>query len=172
MVLIIHPDGVAHWNGQHFRCALGRSGVSDAKYEGDGVTPVGIFPFREIFYRADRVTLPETSLPHHAIGPTDGWCDDPSDPRYNRHVTLPIGARHETLMRDDSLYDVLVVLGYNDDPVVPGQGSAIFMHVAAPDYAATEGCVALALDDLLAVIAAIGPDDVIDIRMPERDTGA
>ena len=66
------------------------------------------------------------------------------------------------------VYDVIVILGHNDDPPVPGKGSAIFMHVARPDYAPTEGCVALALEDLLEVLAACGPGDTIRINPPDK----
>ena len=93
----------------------------------------------------------------------DGWCDDPDDPKYNQHVVLPYKASHETLMREDGLYDLVVVLGYNDKPVIAGRGSAIFLHVAQPDFAPTEGCVALALDDLRDVIIESEPGDHIEI---------
>ena len=165
MPLIVHPGGYAQWKTKRLRCALGRSGIASGKREGDGVTPDGRFPFREVFYRADRVATPNTSLPCRAIDPSDGWCDDPAHAHYNCRISRPFDASHESLMREDGLYDVIVVLGYNDDPVEPGRGSAIFLHVATPDFSPTEGCVALPLDDLLAVIAEIGPDDVIDIRL-------
>ena len=63
-------------------------------------------------------------------------------------VRLPYEARHEELWRRDGLYDVVGVLGWNDRPVERARGSAIFLHVASPDFAPTEGCVALALADL------------------------
>ena len=72
---------------------------------------------------------------------------------YNRHVLLPHGGRHEDLWRGDALYDVVAVLGWNDAPAERDRGSAIFLHVARPDYAPTEGCVALALGDLRRVLA-------------------
>jgi len=161
--LVVHPDGHAEWRGRRLRCALGRSGVSRDKREGDGATPVGVFPFREVLFRADRIARPATALAVRAIAPDDGWCDDPASPDYNRPVRLPRAASHETLMRKDRLYDVIVVLGHNDDPVVPGLGSAIFLHVAAPGHAPTEGCVALALEDLLSVLAECARGDGIEI---------
>lgn len=164
MTLIVQPDGYAFWKTARMRCALGRGGISEHKAEGDGATPSGVYPFREVFYRADRISAPITSLPCRQISARDGWCDDPSDAQYNRHVTLPIDAGHEVLMRDDGLYDLLIVLGYNDDPVRIGRGSAIFLHVAAPDFSPTEGCVALALHHLIALTADIRPGDAIDIR--------
>lgn len=134
------------------------------KTEGDGGTPVGMFPLRRVLYRPDRLDAPATGLPVEAIKPDQGWCDDPAHPDYNRPVSLPFAASHEKLWRDDGVYDVIVILGHNDDPPVPGKGSAIFMHVARPDYGPTEGCVALALEDLLDVLAKCRPGDTIRIN--------
>ncbi len=113
---------------------------------------MGCFPLRRLLYRADRESAPESGLPAAAVQRVDGWCGDPADPEYNRPVTLPYPARAEALWRDDSLYDLLVVLGHNDDPVRPGAGSAIFLHLAAGDFAPTEGCVALRRADILDII--------------------
>ena len=119
---------------------------------------------REIFYRADRIAKPVTALPLRAIQKTDGWCDAPDDPNYNRRVFLPYPASAETMWREDHLYDLVAVLGYNDDPVVAGKGSAIFLHLARNDYSATHGCVALTYDDALAAISQLrlGDQVVID----------
>lgn len=150
--LLVFSNGVALWGKRRFRCALGRSGVGAGKREGDGLTPEGAWPMRRLLYRADRFVRPTTRLPAAALSPDDGWCDDPGDPRYNTPVALPCGARAEALWREDSVYDLIVPLGYNDGPVIAGSGSAIFLHVARAGYAATEGCVALAQADLLAVL--------------------
>ncbi len=130
------------------RAAIGRGGISRHKAEGDGATPAGRLPLLRVLYRADRVHKPRTPLPTEPIAEQDGWCDDPLDGAYNTQVRLPYPARHEELWRRDALYDVVGVLGWNTRPVVRGQGSAIFLHVAKPDYAPTEGCVALSLTDL------------------------
>lgn len=148
-VFLENGEARACWAGYNWRCAIGRGGIAVEKREGDGVTPVGDWALRRVLYRADRLATPETALSCSAIGPDDGWCDDPADPAYNRPVRLPFAASHERMMRDDGLYDVVVVLGHNDAPVVPGAGSAIFLHVARDDYGPTEGCVALALPHLL-----------------------
>ncbi|MBF0562030.1 MAG: L,D-transpeptidase family protein [Alphaproteobacteria bacterium] len=153
MNIIVTPDGFLSWPEERLCCAIGRGGINLDKREGDGVTPVGCFPLRQVLFRLDRIPAPLTCLPMRALEPPDGWCDDVRDPAYNRAVTLPYPARCESLWRDDGLYDVIVVLGHNDDPVVPGAGSAIFLHVARPDYGPTEGCVALAMPDLLRLIA-------------------
>ena len=153
MDLVVESAGWARWGARRMRCALGKGGVRAAKREGDLVTPAGAFTMRRVLYRADRAIAPTTRLPIAPIAMDDGWCDDPADAAYNRPVTLPYRARAERLWREDRLYDLVVVLGHNDAPPLAGAGSAIFLHVAAADYAPTEGCVALAADDLRAVLA-------------------
>jgi len=153
MDLLVAADGVARWGGQLLRCALGRSGIRLAKREGDGATPAGAWPMRRALYRPDREKPPRTRLPLRPLSAGDGWCDAPEDPAYNWPIGLPYPAHAESLWREDGIYDLLVVLGYNDDPVLPGLGSAIFLHLARPDFAPTEGCVALARADLLLVLA-------------------
>lgn len=151
--------------GLSLPCALGRGGMVQDKQEGDGGTPLGDWPLRRLHYRADRGAAPLTALPSRAIERLDGWCDDPADPSYNRLVRLPYTARHETMWREDGLYDLVVELGYNDDPVVPGKGSAIFLHIARPDYAPTEGCVALAEPDLRRLLARCGPETTLRVEL-------
>ena len=124
------------------------------KREGDGATPVGAWPLREVFYRPDRVARPRTRLPVTPLRRDDGWCDDPADRNYNRRVRLPYPAGHERLWREDHLYDLVVVLGYNDRPRACGKGSAIFMHLATPGFGPTEGCIALRETDLRRLLAA------------------
>lgn len=149
-----------------FRCTLGRGGVTTDKREGDGATPAGAYPLRQLLYRSDRLAPPTNALPTSPLRPRDGWCDDPGHSAYNRPVTLPLDASSESMWRDDHLYDLVVVLGYNDDPVVSGLGSAIFLHVASPEYSPTEGCIALAKEDLLTVLADITPGSDIRIENP------
>lgn len=146
--------GLIRLNGLVFPACIGRGDVRADKREGDGATPTGLLPLRRVFYRADRGPAPRASVPVETLAPNDGWCDDPADQRYNSRVTLPYDARHECLWRDDGVYDLIGVLGWNDSPVVRGRGSAIFIHVARPDYAPTEGCVALAAPHLHALLAA------------------
>jgi L,D-peptidoglycan transpeptidase YkuD (ErfK/YbiS/YcfS/YnhG family) len=150
--LVVDRFGNVSWGSRRFRCAIGRGGRRRDKREGDGATPVGSWPMRRLLYRADRLAAPQTGLIIAAIGTTDGWCDAPQDPNYNRPVLLPYPASAEALWREDGVYDLIVPLGYNDAPVVAGAGSAIFLHVARPDFSPTEGCVALALADLLTVL--------------------
>jgi L,D-peptidoglycan transpeptidase YkuD (ErfK/YbiS/YcfS/YnhG family) len=145
-------------------CALGRSGTTSHKREGDGGTPLGTFRLLEVLYRPDTGPIPATSLPLRPIAPEDGWCDAPQDAKYNQAVRLPYPASHERLWRDDNLYNVVVVLDYNITPVVPGAGSAIFFHCAREDLSATEGCVAIDEANLRALLADCTPDTVMTIR--------
>ncbi|MGZ8995578.1 MAG: L,D-transpeptidase family protein [Rhodospirillales bacterium] len=163
IVVSLSAEGAASlaWPGRTARCAIGRGGIRPDKREGDGATPSGRFPLREAFYRPDRLAPPSTRLALRALAEADGWCDDPADAAYNRLVRLPHPARCEQLWRADALYDLLIVVGYNDAPVKRGRGSAIFIHVAAPGYTPTEGCVALALPDLLDLAAIAAPAEVL-----------
>ena len=152
-------DGRFRFGETVVTCQLGRAGVIAAsdKREGDLATPIGTWPIRRVFYRADRLKQPKTGLECVALTPEDGWCDDPADPMYNQRVTLPYSASHETLWRDDHAYDLICELGYNDDPVMPGRGSAIFLHLKHDDGRPTAGCVALSRDDMLAALALMQP---------------
>jgi L,D-peptidoglycan transpeptidase YkuD (ErfK/YbiS/YcfS/YnhG family) len=162
-------QGRLRFKGREYACALGRSGIVNPKHEGDGGTPSGRYPLREVRYRPDRIAKPNTGLAAVEANPTDGWCDDPVDPAYNRLVGMPYPRDAEVMWRDDHVYDLLAVIGYNDAPPVPGAGSAIFLHVARLDtdgnLLPTAGCVAMRLDDLLTVLAACTLDTIIDIRM-------
>ena len=151
------------WGAGPRRCAIGPAGIGSKRKEGDGITPSGIFPLREVFYRADRIAMPVTILPLWKTEPDDGWCDAPEDQNYNRLVKLPYAASAETLWRADSLYDIVVVIGFNDDPVYAGKGSAIFLHLAKPDFSPTAGCVALTEADLRAALEQLQPGDKIKI---------
>jgi L,D-peptidoglycan transpeptidase YkuD (ErfK/YbiS/YcfS/YnhG family) len=154
MQAVVHPDGRLVLRNSAYRATLGRTGVTSHKREGDGATPAGLLPLRRVLYRLDRVAAPNCAVPIEPIAANDGWCDDPLHRDYNSLVRLPHEASCEELWRQDGLYDVVGVLGWNDAPVERGRGSAIFLHVASPDYAPTEGCVALGLPDLLRVLAA------------------
>jgi L,D-peptidoglycan transpeptidase YkuD (ErfK/YbiS/YcfS/YnhG family) len=152
----LHPDGVnglLRMGRLVLRCAIGRGGARADKTEGDGATPIACLPLRRVLYRADRVAAPACAVAVEPIGPQDGWCDDPAHADYNRPVTLPHPARHERLWREDPLYDIVGALGWNDAPVVKHRGSAIFLHLARPDLAPTEGCIALPERELRELLA-------------------
>lgn len=133
-------------------CAVGKTGVSALKHEGDGASPMGTWRLEQLFYRADRVQRPRTSIPIRAMTQRDAWCDIAGDRNYNRLVQIPYPVIDEQLWRDDHLYDVVGVLSYNRLPRVQWAGSAIFLHGARPGYLPTAGCVALSMPDLIRLV--------------------
>ena len=147
------------------RCAFGRSGLTEHKIEGDGATPIGKWPLRQLFHRPDRSPLPKTDLPVSEIRPDSGWCDDPAHEDYNRLVRLPFTASHEALWRDDALYDLMIPMGYNDEVITPGKGSAIFFHLARDNYQPTEGCVAIAGAHMRALLPALSPQTILQVEL-------
>ncbi len=178
--------GWLQWSGRVAPCSFGRGGLvaADAKREGDGATPIGVWALRRVLFRADRLESLATKLPARPLLSDDGWCDDPADAAYNRPVRLPYPARHEVMTRDDGLYDVVVVLGHNDDPPSSGMGSAIFLHcakradgtLATPDdpgaaLNVTQGCVAVARATLAALLADVGPGATLTIGDPPAAMG-
>jgi L,D-peptidoglycan transpeptidase YkuD (ErfK/YbiS/YcfS/YnhG family) len=159
-------DGLLDIDGRKVRCAFGPAGVKPAgeKREGDGASPAGAWPIREVLYRPDRGPPPASAIRVRAMAPDDGWCDDPVDLAYNRQVKLPYPASAERMWRDDEIYDIVVVLGHNDDPPVPGMGSAIFLHLCRPGFPPTQGCVAIARPDLEELLSKARPGDAVVIR--------
>jgi L,D-peptidoglycan transpeptidase YkuD (ErfK/YbiS/YcfS/YnhG family) len=123
--------------------ALGRGGIRANKREGDGATPRGRFHLVRLWWRADRIPAPATLLPRRRIGPTDAWCEAPSDARYNSPIRLAPGAPGDRLRRADHLYDLIIEIDHNTRPRIAGRGSAVFIHVARPGFLPTAGCVAL-----------------------------
>ena len=145
--------------------AIGRNGMVDQtlKSEGDGMTPIGIWPVRCLYFRPDRITLPSCALTQIPITPDMGWCDDPEHHDYNKEVRLPFGASHEMMWRDDHAYDVVIPLGYNDDQPIPHNGSAIFFHLLHDGKDVTAGCVAIARDHMISILPKLTTKTVVRI---------
>ncbi|MEE9273383.1 MAG: L,D-transpeptidase family protein [Robiginitomaculum sp.] len=146
-------------------CAHGLNGSvsqSDGR-EGDGKTPLGVYALRYGLYREDRFVLPKTGLPFYPIAKNDGWCDMPHDPAYNCPVRLPYGASAEKLWKKSHGYDVLIVFGYNDNPPIPGLGSAIFLHIARPRFKPTQGCIGISKRAMGALVKELNSGDTVEI---------
>lgn len=166
MIFTAMSDGGFRLDGRITRCALGKGGVIAAadKREGDGKSPLGTWGIRRVLFRPDKGGPPQTRLPTKALERDDGWCDAPGDPAYNRAVKLPHPASAEQMWREDDVYDLVCILAHNDDPPVPGLGSAIFLHLARPGYAPTEGCVALSREDMLELLSLAKLGDAVAIE--------
>lgn len=138
-------------------CALGKGSITHNKREGDGATPIGTHHAVKGFYRADKMPRPRTAVPMVAIKKSDGWCDEPGHRSYNRKVTLPLAARHESMWREDYLYDIVLDLNWNARPRIHGRGSAIFLHFARDNFGPTEGCIAIHPRFARRFLSLIGP---------------
>ncbi len=125
----------------------------------------GDFDCAAFFTSSSATRRPRTALDLRAVTKSDGWCDSAFDRNYNRPVELPYPQSAERLWRDDGVYDIVVVLGYNDVPRIEDRGSAIFMHLRATGFAATEGCIALRLADLRRVLEAVSRRSEIIIEI-------
>ncbi|MFD0846924.1 L,D-transpeptidase family protein [Sphingosinicella xenopeptidilytica] len=150
--------------GETIPCLIGKAGATAAadKREGDAMTPRGTYAIRALLVRPDKLAAPNTRLPWRRLHESDGWSDDVRDPAYNRPVQHPHRFSAEHLWRDDGLYDLIVILGHNDTPPVPGMGSAIFLHCKA-ERPYTQGCVAVSREALLALVEQLSPTDTIEI---------
>ena len=166
MIFTAMSEGSFRLDGRITRCALGKGGEIAAadKREGDGKSPLGTWGIRRVLFRPDKGGPPQTRLPTKALERDDGWCDAPGDPAYNRAVKLPHPASAEQMWREDDVYDLVCILAHNDDPPVPGLGSAIFLHLARPGYAPTEGCVALSREDMLELLSLAKLGDAVAIE--------
>src|SRR5215469_14961884 len=161
MNLVVFADGYLQAGEKIYKAVYGRGGIGPKETEGNRVSPIGVWPLRKAFYRADRLNRPSTGLSIEALTPAHAWCDVQGDPKYNQLVMLPHPVIDQKLWREDHLYDVVVVIGFNDCPVIDGKGPAIFLHVARPDYSPSAGCAALSLPDLLEIMPMLDNDSTL-----------
>jgi L,D-peptidoglycan transpeptidase YkuD (ErfK/YbiS/YcfS/YnhG family) len=159
----IYSSEKAVFKGKEYKCAIGKNGVVENKIEGDGKTPRGCFEIRKVLFRKDRIEKPQTDLLIEEIQENDGWCDDVNDKNYNQQIKLPYNSSHEKLWRDDEVYDIVVVLGFNDNPIVREKGSAIFMHITRGNYSPTDSCIAFKKEDLLEILKNCDKNTLISI---------
>lgn len=159
--LVLSPLGLL-FRGRRYPCTIGRGGLSPAKREGDGVTPVGCHRITAMLYRPDRMAPPAPWA--RPIGPRDLWSDDPGLPDYNECVRAPYPGSHEVMRRADPLYDLVLVTNWNRPGAIPGRGSCIFVHQwRRPGYP-TAGCVALRRDHLRRIARALSPGARLIVR--------
>jgi len=163
-MIIVKKSGYLKYENLKFRCALGKAGVKKKKIEGDNITPRGIFKIIKLYYRPDKIKIIKTSIKKIKIRKNMGWCDDPKSRFYNQQIKLPTKYGHERLYRSDNLYDLIVVLNYNINPIAKNKGSAIFLHIAKNSYQKTKGCIGLKKDHLIKIISKIKKNTIIKIN--------
>ena len=162
MIIVKNPGYLIYKNSK-FRCSLGINGIKNKKKEGDGITPKGIFKLKKIYYRNDKVKNIVTKVKKIKITKDMGWCDDPKSKFYNKLIRLPNKFGHEKLYRKDDIYNLIIVLDYNMNPVIKNKGSAIFIHLAKKNYKPTQGCMGLKQNDLIKLIKMIKKNQKIKI---------
>ena len=162
-MIIVKKSGYLNYKNFKFRCALGKNGVKKKLKEGDFITPKGKYKLIKIYYRPDRIKKINSPLKKVRIKKNMGWCDDVKSKYYNKQIKINDKISHEKLYRKDSLYDILVVLNYNLNPIIRGKGSAIFLHVAKKNYSKTQGCIALKRNELLNLVSKIKKNTQIKI---------
>jgi L,D-peptidoglycan transpeptidase YkuD (ErfK/YbiS/YcfS/YnhG family) len=163
-MIIVKKSGYLKYKNLKFRCALGKGGVKKKTMEGDNITPKGIFKIIKVYYRPDKIKKIKTLIKKIKITKNMGWCDDPNSRFYNKLINLPTKYSHEKLYRSDNLYDLIVVLSYNTNPIIKNKGSAIFMHIAKASYTRTKGCISLKKEHLIKIISKIKKNTKIKIN--------
>ena len=162
-MIIVKKSGYLKYKKLKFPCALGKAGIKEKTIEGDNVTPKGIFKIIKIYYRPDKIKKIKTLIKKIKIRKNMGWCDDSNSRFYNQQIKLPTKFGHEKLYRNDNLYDLIVVLNYNINPIIKNKGSAIFLHIAKKSYQKTKGCIALKREHLIEIISKIKKNTKIKI---------
>ena len=154
-MIIVKKSKYLKYKNFKFRCSLGKAGIKKKEKEGDNITPRGIFKIICIYYRSDRIKKITTPLKKIKIKKTMGWCDDPKSSFYNKEIKLPNKFNYEKFYRKDNLYDIIVPLNYNTNPIIKNKGSAIFIHVADNNYKRTAGCIGMKKNNLIKLLSII-----------------
>ena len=145
------------------KCAVGKRGIKRKKKEGDLSTPKGTFQVKKVYYRHDKVKNLKTIFKKIVIRKNMGWCDDTRSNRYNKLIKYPFKYKSEKLFRTDNIYDIILVLNFNMNPIKKDKGSAIFIHVAKSKFSPTKGCVALEKKELRKLLKTLKKNSKIKI---------
>ena len=152
------------FNNYKAKCALGKRGIGFKREEGDLITPKGVFKIKYILYRKDRLKKIQSKLRKITIKKNMGWCDDPKSRDYNKLIKLPSKYTYEKLYKKENIYDIILVLNFNMNPILKKKGSAVFIHVARKNFAKTEGCIAIKKVYLLKIIKEIKTSTKVKIE--------
>ena len=137
------------------KCSIGKRGLTEKKTEGDLKTPKGIFNFKAILYRPDKIKNLHTKIKKIKIKKNFGWCDDPTSQFYNKLIYFPFKKSAEKLYLKKNIYDLILVIDYNCNPIKKSKGSAVFLHIATKNFNPTKGCLAIKKRDLLKILPLI-----------------
>jgi len=162
-MIIVKNSGYLIFKNLKFRCAIGKNRIGNKKREGDLLTPKGTYRLTKVFYRSDRIKTIKTKLSKIIIKKNMGWCDDSQSKFYNKLIFLPKKVGHEKLYRRDNIYDIIVLLDFNINPIIKNKGSAIFIHIAKEKYQSTQGCIALKKNNLLKLLSVVKNKNKIKI---------
>ena len=127
------------------RCCIGKKGMNSNKIEGDYTTPKGLFNLKKLYFRKDRVGIPNCKINKKEINQEMAWCDDPKHRKYNEEIKTKNKNLKENLYRKDHKYDYIISISHNKRKI-SGKGSAVFIHLTN-NYKPTKGCVALKKKD-------------------------
>jgi len=163
-MIIINKSGFLNYQNLRFRCALGKAGIKKKRIEGDNITPKGTFKISKIYYRKDRIKKLTSKIKLIQIKKNMGWCDDSKSKNYNQLINLPSKFSCERLYRKDNIYDLILVLNYNMDPIVKNAGSAIFIHIARRNFKKTKGCIAIKKTHLIQLVKKIKKSTLVYIN--------
>ena len=161
-MILVNKDKILYFKEKKYRCSVGLNGFTKNKIEGDKKTPIGTYSFGKLFVRTDKIKNLNTKFEYIPIRKDMAWSDDPNKSNYNQLIKTK-NKHKERLYRNDNLYDLILVINYNINPVLPNKGSAIFLHVSRDDYTPTKGCVAIAVNDFIEILKTLKPDDKINI---------
>ncbi len=133
---------------------LGRSGFSTNRHEGDGTTPAGMYGFGIMF---GQKANPGVKFPYRVADSQSVWVGDVTSPYYNTwQESASLSGERLASPSYATAYAYAAVIAFNAPPhVVPGKGSAIFLHVTTGGP--TAGCVAIPQADLLEVLRWLDP---------------
>ena len=163
MHIIINKNYLTYKNYK-VKCAVGKRGIGLKRKEGDLITPRGRYKIKFILYRKDRVKRINSKIKKVVIKNNLGWCDDPKSKQYNKLVKLPSKYNCEKLHKKENIYDIILVLNYNMNPVIKNKGSAIFIHIAKKNYKRTEGCIAVKKVHLLKILKDLNNSTIVKIE--------
>lgn len=133
---------------------VGKQGVSHNASEYAQYTPSGLYALSTAFGINDN---PGTKMDYFKVTYDSYWVDDPSSTYYNQHVE---GAENadwqsaEHLIDCNPAYNYAIFIEYNTNPIVPGKGSAFFVHVGNEP---TAGCVAIGEDSMIHLLQWLNP---------------